>query len=161
MKNLIRRFSNKNKRNFCQKGIDRGSLKRNELNIPNQSDILLIDGSGKEKFDTIIKKYNREENGYTSRCVFHCFCRTLFLSGEKTIGGAPQLVGINRNKKDNSLNFGIARNHQHFFLGATVPLKNVSNNVCWFNQLFERCDGITGKILTGAQRQPDILGNDY
>ena len=27
MKNLIRRFSNKNKWNFCQKGIDRGSRK--------------------------------------------------------------------------------------------------------------------------------------
>ena len=26
-KNLIRRFSNRNNRNFCQKGIDRGSLK--------------------------------------------------------------------------------------------------------------------------------------
>ena len=132
-----------------------------EHDIPPRSDILLIGGSGKESFIENIKKYKREENGYTSRVVFHCFCRTLFLSGLETIGGAPQLVGLNRKKNDNGLTFGIVRNNQRFFLGSTVVKSETNTNIKWFNQLFERCDGITAKRLAGAQHQPDFLGNHY
>ena len=119
------------------------------------SDKLLVLGSGKNEFLKKFKKYWESENKKTSRAVFHCFCDTLFNMKDKYCGGFPQLIGLYR--IGCSRNFGVIKSKRRYLLGVDITdLKNL-NNIEWRNELFERCDGITMKVLPKAQKQPNPL----
>ncbi len=59
--------------------------------------------------------------------------------------------------KYNGKDFGVVYNDSRYFLGRELGNSEIVNNIEWRNELFERCDGNSTKILDGAQRQPDEL----
>lgn len=124
-----------------------------EAKFKDHSDKLMVLGSGKKEFLDKFEKYWESENRKTSRAVFHCFCDTLFDIKDEYCGGTPQLIGLYR--IGNSRSFGIIKSQKRYLLGVDISnLKNF-NNIEWRNELFERCDGSSMKILKGAQRQPN------
>ena len=70
-------------------------------------------------------------------------------------GGSPQLVGLYN--RFNGKNFGVIYEKKRYYLGREIEQTENFNSIEWRNELFERCDGLTTKILDGAQRQPDEL----
>jgi hypothetical protein len=127
------------------------------MQMPQQSDILFLLGSGVPEFKDNFSRYSRGPDHGTSRNVFHCFCDTLFKIKDKRVGGAPQLVGIYRKPYSPAISFGIIINNKRYFLGAIIDNNANLREVEWRNDLFELCDGITMKKLPKAKPQPDDL----
>lgn len=131
---------------------------RKELDIPSRSDILLVMGSGETEFQQNYNtRYNKGPNKDTSRNVFHCFCDTLFNSSVESVGGAPQLVGIMRRPNSSAQYYGIIRNNKRYLMGTELPYSSNYYNIEWRNDLFELCDGISGRKYENAASQPDPL----
>jgi len=128
-----------------------------KINIPKESGILSVLGSGKDEFLKNYERYQNSKNKSTSRNVFHCFCDTLFNIKNPNCGGPPQLVGIYRKLKTSGINFGIIRKRKRYFLGTEVPKVSYYNNIEWRNDLFELCDGNAKKRISSAIKQPDVL----
>jgi len=129
----------------------------NKKQMPNNSDILFVLGSGNKEFSENYKRYQKGKNRNTSRNVFHCFCDTLFNIKDKNCGGSPQLVGIYRKPDTASINFGIIHNNKRYFLGSEVPKTSNFNQIEWRNDNFELCDGITMKKIDCAKKQPNEI----
>ncbi|MBU4251838.1 MAG: hypothetical protein KKC39_08415 [Candidatus Omnitrophica bacterium] len=127
--------------------------KGEEAKFSAHSDKLFVLGSGKSEFLNKYQKYWECDNKNTSRAVFHCFCDTLFNIKNDYCGGVPQLIGLYR--IENARFYGIIANNKRSFLGMDVDKVQGLNSIEWRNELFERCDGIIGKRLKGAQRQPN------
>jgi hypothetical protein len=53
--------------------------------------------------------------------------------------------------------FGVIREKKRYLYGTDVDKLSAYDSVEWRNDLFERCDGSTMKLLSGVQRQPDVL----
>ena len=125
--------------------------------MPRESDKLFVLGSGSKEFLTNFDRYRNGPDHGTSRCVFHCFCDTLFNIKDKNCGGAPQLVGIYRKPDSPAMTYGIIKEKQRYFLGARIDNNVDFTLVEWRNDLFELCDGKSMKRLEEAQFQPDHL----
>jgi hypothetical protein len=125
------------------------------IEVPNVSDKVIILGSGKDEFYERYLSYLIGNSGKTSRALFQCLCHTLLEIKDIQCGGAPQLVGLFN--KYNGRDFGILYKEQRFFLGRELDNSENINNIEWRNELFERCNGHSAKILDGAQRQPNEL----
>lgn len=123
--------------------------------LPAASDVLFALGSASAAFETNLKRYRSGCTAGTSRAVFHCICDTLASSGDRTIGGAPQLVGVIRKPSSFAISFGIIHNGQRTYLGAHIDNLGNFATVQWRNDNFELCDGGTRKKLPHAQTQPD------
>lgn len=123
--------------------------------IPDSSDKVIILGSGKDEFYERYLAYYRGLNGKTSRALFQCLTHSLLKVKDLNCGGSPQLVGLYN--RFNGKNFGVIYKNKRYYLGRELGHSELVNNIEWRNELFERCDGETGKILNGAQRQPDVL----
>ncbi|MCP5084844.1 MAG: hypothetical protein GY948_24420 [Alphaproteobacteria bacterium] len=127
---------------------DRWSDAECELETEN-SYLAQLDGSGKK----LIEKQGLEWVGTnvdgTSRAAIWSFCDALKSGEDPHSGGPPQLVGIWR--KGPAQNFGFIWDGKRYFGGLEITAGSASNSVNWFNHLFERCDGISGKRLKGAQ----------
>lgn len=128
---------------------------KTDQKIPNISDKVIILGSGKDEFYKRYLDYLKGNSGKTSRALFQCLCHTLLDVKDLQCGGAPQLVGLFN--KFNGKEFGVVYKEDRFFLGRVLENSEIINNVEWRNELFERCDGSSKKILNGAQRQPNEL----
>lgn len=128
-----------------------------EVTFPQRSNILKVLGSGRPEFNDNLERYQNGQDRETSRCIFQCFCDTLFNIKDKRCGGAPQLVGIYRKPKSPARPFGVITKGKRFFLGALVGKDVLYDAVEWRNDLFEICDGETMKREDGAQQQPDLL----
>lgn len=125
------------------------------MDIPNISDKVIILGTGEKEFFQRYLEYYNGFSGKTSRALFQCLTHTLLKMKDLQCGGSPQLVGLYN--RFNGKNFGVIYENKRYYLGREVePSENISN-IEWRNELFERCDGSTTKILDGAQRQPDEL----
>jgi hypothetical protein len=133
---------------------NRGWSKKEHV-IPNGSDKVIILGSGKDEFYRRYLQYYNGNNGKTSRALFQCLCHTLLKIQDMQCGGPPQLVGLYN--KFNGKNFGIIYENKRYFLGKELEQNEDLNNIEWRNELFERYNGASKKILNGAQRQPDEL----
>lgn len=135
-----------------------GKCRFTELPIEKHSYQVKISGAGAEEFKSIYDSYKSKEEFKTSRAVYQTFCDTLNGIKEKTIGGAPQLVGLYRKKESPGYMFGIIHNKQLFFNGMHIDnYKKVGfENIEWRNEMFERCDGMHLSIVKGAKRQPHI-----
>ena len=127
----------------------------NEEKIPDGSDKVIVLGSGKDEFYARYLDYLRSSNGKTSRALFQCLSHSLFEIKDLKCGGSPQLVGLYN--KFNGQKIGIIYQNRRFFLGKEVNESEMINNIEWRNELFERCDGKSKKILNGAQKQPNEL----
>ena len=123
--------------------------------IPDSSDKVIILGSGKEEFYTRYLEYYKGNGGKTSRALFQCLTHSLLKMKDLSCGGSPQLVGLYN--RFNGKNFGVIYEGKRYYLGRELQQSESINNIEWRNELFERCDGITTKILDGAQKQPDEL----
>lgn len=124
-----------------------------KLVFSDHSNKLIVLGSGRDEFLVKYEKYWHSSNKKTSRALFHCLCDTLSNIKDSYCGGAPQLVGLYR--IENARNYGIIYNKRRYFLGVDISNLNNFNIVEWRNELFERCDGETMKILPKAQKQPN------
>ncbi len=131
--------------------------KRETMNLPMQSDLLFVLGSGRQEFIENYKRYQQGVNKSTSRNVFHCFCDTLFNIRDKNCGGSPQLIGLYRKPDSASINFGIIHNNKRYFLGSEVPGTSNFNQIEWRNDNFEICDGLSMKKKHCAKKQIDEI----
>jgi hypothetical protein len=127
------------------------------IKLPEKSDVLTFIGSGEAEFKDKLSMYRdiKNPNSGTSRAIFHCFCDVLENIKDISCGGAPQLVGIYN--IENGRNFGIISKQKRYLLGAEVTELQGLDSIEWRNELFERCDGKTMKIIKTAQRQPNPL----
>ncbi len=123
--------------------------------IPDSSDKVIILGTGASEFYDRYLDYYRGFNGKTSRALFQCLTHSLLKMKDLRCGGSPQLVGLYNNF--NGKNFGVIFEGKSYYLGKEIEPTEEFNNIEWRNELFERCDGLTTKILDGVQRQPDEL----
>lgn len=125
--------------------------------LPIKSGIVLVSGSGKNEFKNKLYDYQQAQalNKNTSRAIFQCLNNSLSDIQDYYCGGAPQLVGLYN--KDNGRNFGTIYQDKNYYLGSELERSEILKNIEWRNELFERCDGQTGKLIKNAQRQPDIL----
>jgi hypothetical protein len=123
--------------------------------LPSTSGILFALGSASKDFLENFERYRVGPTKGTSRAVFHCFCDTLANSGNKTIGGTPQLVGIIRKSGTPAISYGVIHAEKRTYLGAPVGTPYDSNTIQWRNENFELCDGKSGKKLPKARPQPD------
>lgn len=131
--------------------------KKIKKDIPKESNVLFVLGSGGKEFQENYKKYQKGPNKNTSRNVFHCFCDTLLNIKDKCCGGPPQMVGIYRKANTSSINFGVIHNNKRFFLGSEVPKASYFDRIEWRNEYFELCNGKTKKKIDKAMKQPDLL----
>lgn len=125
------------------------------IEIPNESGILCVLGSGAKEFNPNYERYRTGANSGTSRNVFHCFIDTLFNTTDPACGGPPQLVGIYRKPGTNATNFGIIYNKKRYLLGMELPDGVTYDKIEWRNELFEIADGLTKKKAPSATSQPD------
>ncbi|PIQ49790.1 MAG: hypothetical protein COW03_03095 [Cytophagales bacterium CG12_big_fil_rev_8_21_14_0_65_40_12] len=123
--------------------------------ILGSSDKVIILGTGESEFYNRYLDYYRGLNGKTSRALFQCLTHSLLKMKDLKCGGSPQLVGLYN--RFNGKNFGVIYENKRYYLGKEIEPDEIVNNIEWRNELFERCDGLTTKILDGAQRQPDEL----
>ncbi len=130
-----------------------------DLKLPETSGVIVSSGSGKNSFKKWygiwagIPNNLPFQSGRTSRNVFSSFCDSLTSGLDTFSGGAPQLIGIYR--EGSAKNFGVIYNGKRYLNGIEIvfPLDELSS-IEWRNELFERCNGNSMKILTKAQRQP-------
>lgn len=128
---------------------------KNNIPIPEYSDKVIVLGSGQDEFYKRYLDYLAGNSGKTSRALFQCLCHTLLKIKDLKCGGAPQLVGLFN--EGNGNDFGVVYQEKRYYLGCELEDPEKVNNIKWRNELFECCDGFSGKILDGAQRQPNEL----
>lgn len=107
-------------------------------------------GSGAQSVRNSVRRWERSEVGRTTRSTFSAFCDSLTSGADPASGGAPQLVGMYRRGPAES--FGVIYENNRYLHGLCVDGSAWLNGVEWRNELFERCDWVTGKRLPGAQR---------
>jgi hypothetical protein len=117
--------------------------------LPQQSGVIEVKGSGAKSLQKWNAIWNRTKEKGTSRLVFSAFCDSLASGEDIFTGGAPQLVGIYR--KGSARAIGIVFRDKRFLSGLPIDDLAISGEIEWRNTVFERCDGITGGLLTGAQ----------
>lgn len=125
-----------------------------EIDIPSQSGLLHVLGSGAKEFNERYELFQASENASTTRNVYQCFVDTLMNIKDPNCGGAPQLVGLYRKPLSNGINYGIIYKKKRYLLGMEIPQGASFENVDWRNELFEICDGETKRIVPGAMKQP-------
>ena len=129
------------------------------LELPKQSDVIAVFGSGGDAVDKWYSYWSRtRQSGGTSRSVFSAFCDALQSGEDERSGGSPQLVGVYRQGAAES--FGVIYEGKRYLLGLPVNESRNLDAIEWRNGLFERCDWRTMKPLEGAQRhsRPRGLG---
>lgn len=153
------RDNNDHKRMFCHKFTwsKSGGWRGEEVKFGEKSHVLFVLGSGSSEFNSNYARYEAGPNEGTSRNVFHCFCDALINTNDPRVGGAPQIVSVNRKPGSAAINYGVIYNGSRYFLGAKIDNVEAFDAVDWRNEYFERCDGTTLKLLANAQSQPDAL----
>jgi hypothetical protein len=126
-----------------------------EIKLPNVSAKVYTGGSGSVEFNKNFENFEKEKhNEYkTSRGVYQCFVKTLKNIKDIYSGGTPQIVGLYRIK--NAIVFGSVVNEKLYLYGREYIQNINSGNIEWRNENFERTNPHTGKILDGAQKQPN------
>jgi hypothetical protein len=123
-----------------------------EVSVATQESSLIIAlGSGGyvvEKQNDILKI---DPQGRTSRSIFWAFCDALRTKADPLSGGAPQLVGLYREGSPQS--FGVSYEGRRYYQGLLIQdPTHVSEGVEWRDEKFQRIDGATLELLSGAQR---------
>ncbi|SEK55367.1 hypothetical protein [Pacificibacter marinus] len=109
-----------------------------------------LDGTGASHLRTRIKATDDTQTKSTSRGAFQQFFQSLKDGDDDFSGGAPQVVGIFRVREPQ--HFGLVWKDSRYYCGSEVVAGSNFNKILWFNELFERADGRTKKLLKGAQK---------
>ena len=121
-----------------------------------ESTIIIQAGSGQHAFNELyVNRYKTGDLSGTSRNIHQCLCHMLFQNNEITCGGPPQLVGLYVGKKFNGISFGIINDGQRYFCGSPCEYRPELSSICWYNEEFEICDGLTMQKRPTAARQPN------
>lgn len=131
-----------------------------EIDLPKNSDVVKVIGSGSSFFDEKYAIYQNGKNKNTTRNVFHSFCSTLSDGKDPACGGPPQLVGLIRKPDSSAINFGIIYNQTRYFFGAKIDNPVNTDIIEWRNEQFELCDGRIMVRFKNAKRQPDYLNEE-
>lgn len=128
-----------------------GSWTRENLTLPwTTSTIVLAEGSGRAAVMASHDRWMHSNSGGTSRACFSAFVESLRERADASSGGAPQLIGLYRER--NAQTFGIITGTSRFLHGLPVQSNDVDPSLEWRNELFERCDGRSRRTIHGAQR---------
>jgi hypothetical protein len=120
------------------------------IDIPfRQSTLLAAFGSGAESMTSHSRQWETAQGG-TSRAIFGAFCDSLRSRADPLSGGIPQLVGMYHTRMPQA--FGIICDNQRYLHGFPLPPEVHSNVMEWRDELLQRVDGTTLKIMQGAQR---------
>ncbi|WP_157772889.1 MULTISPECIES: hypothetical protein [Acetobacter] len=129
--------------------------KDSKIILDRKSYLVTLDGSGQQNIEEFQKQTQNTAERSTSRAAIQAFCGSLEHGGDSFSGGAPQLVGLWRIGK--ARQFGFWWNNKRYINGIEFPDSADHTKVSWFNKLFERCNGLDGNILPGAQpHQPAV-----
>lgn len=120
-----------------------------------RSYIVHVDGSGSAAIEERKEDWTGTRAQNTSRAAMWTFFDALDSEKDPRSGGAPQLVGIWR--RGPAQVFGVIWKDRKYFAGLDVVGGASGRQVCWFNELFERCDGTTGQRLKNAQEHSKKL----
>lgn len=124
--------------------------KEESLETPSVSQIVKAWGSGQAAVDRWYDRWlSTRQGGRTSRSVFSAFCDALASGEDSFTGGAPQLVGLYR--QGAAQMFGVVFNGARYVFGVPITDPSLAGALEWRNAVFERCDGLTGLRLVGAQ----------
>jgi len=126
-----------------------------KISYSEYSDKVFVLGSGTEEFNSKYELYQKSDIQRTSRAIYQCFSDTLMNIKDPLCGGAPQLVGLYRIR--NGIDYGIVYKDERYLSGIKVDNLGNFEQIEWRNELFERFDGKTKKIIKGAQKQPNPL----
>lgn len=133
-----------------------GSAKIAPLQLPSQSGVMAVLGSGSHSVQARLDDWAASHTGGTSRAVFSAFCDSLRSGDDPLSGGPPQLVGLWR--KSPPQTFGVIWQERRYFYGLEAGVPPSQDGVHWFNELFEICDPVTLARKEGAQPQPRPKG---
>jgi hypothetical protein len=118
--------------------------------MPKSSATLVHAGSGAAEIVAAETLWQASEHSGTSRAVFSAFCESMSQGGDPFTGGGPQLVGLRRIGA--GMTFGVVFDGARHLSGAVVGKTGAqSSSVEWFNELFERVDGVRMTRLGDAQ----------
>lgn len=126
-----------------------GVWQRKELPVQETSQIVALDGSGKDSVKEAIKAWQVGKTANTSRAIFSGFVDAVTSGNDRATGGSPQIGAIYRIGAGRLL--GIAHEGSRYFAGARLLGTEAVGAVEWRNSLFERTDGVTKARLAGAQ----------
>jgi hypothetical protein len=118
--------------------------------LPPRSDLVVNEGSGAKAVAASLRKASGAPAEGTSRAVFTAFARAVNRSDDPNSGGPPQLVGLYRIRSGKI--FGVVNRGARYLHGLPIETRSVASDLEWRNQLFERCDGSTGRRLPDAQK---------
>ncbi|MFT4095697.1 MAG: hypothetical protein QM651_01150 [Rhodoblastus sp.] len=114
-----------------------------------------LDGSGASYVKRSEAALSNTAAAGTSRAAMHAFCQALHSGVDPYSGGPPQLVGLWR--KGGARQFGFCWHGKSYVGGMELPQAADHTIVDWFNHLFERCDGRTGRKLKTAKSHRSSL----
>ena len=120
-----------------------------------KSKLIICDGSGADLFFEKYTHYQCGDISNTSRNVYQCFCASLKSGLLPGCGVPPQLVGLYRGQKYNSMVFGSIYENKRYLSGSPTQDLDDYNSVRWYNENFEICDGNNLKKYPTAMRQPN------
>jgi hypothetical protein len=115
-----------------------------------RSRLILACGSGQSSVIEIDQLMTCKAQGRTSRAAFWAFCDSIRSGTDPLSGGAPQLVGLYREKAPKV--FGIYFDGQRYFDGLPLPDNAEFDGVEWRDEAFQVIDGLTLNIVKGGQR---------
>jgi hypothetical protein len=119
--------------------------------IPTESSTLVFKtGSGSQSIAKSMALWNESAQGGTSRAVYSAFVEALRGGSDPNSGGPPQLVALYR--KWGGRTVGVINQGKRYLHGLPVLIHDVDPSLEWRNELFERCDGRTGRRVIDAQR---------
>ena len=131
-------------------GID--SWRTRDIPVVPTSNWLVLDGSGRTAITRALEAWQKSAAAGTSRSIFSAFVDAVVSGVDPFSGGAPQLACLYRIGAGRLL--GIIHRNQRYFAGMRLIGDEAVGNVEWRNALFERADGRTKSLLSGAQAQP-------
>jgi hypothetical protein len=120
------------------------------LSIPTKTQIVISLGSGRSAAAHHANKWQSTEVGGTSRSIFSAFCDAIESGDDKLSGGAPQLVGLYSSGSPRT--HGLIKNGIHYLHGLPISPGDKLSKIEWYDELFQRIDPKTLKVLVGARR---------
>lgn len=114
-----------------------------------------LDGTGAAHVERFVERMETVPAAGTSRAAMHGFCQALHANADPFSGGAPQLVGLWR--KGPARHFGFCWHGKSYIAGMEIPQNASHASLDWFNHLFERCDGKSGRKLKQAKAHRSSL----
>jgi hypothetical protein len=116
------------------------------------SNWLVIDGSGRAAIKEALEAWQKSAAAGTSRSIFSAFVDAVVSGVDPFSGGSPQLASLYRIGAGRLL--GIIHRNQRYFAGMQLIGDEAVETVEWRNARFERADGRTKSLLSGARAQP-------